>query len=74
MNTFVGECEQRLTASEGRCETLIAERDAALAERDQISAKHEALRSERDSFALERDTMESDKWDIMKQLREMEDR
>ncbi|KAL5255967.1 hypothetical protein ACHWQZ_G011245 [Mnemiopsis leidyi] len=81
LNNYVGECEEKLTTSHNRYEAAIAERDAALAERDKMLAEHEPLIAERDmllrerdSIIVERDNMESDKWDIMKQLREVEDR
>ena len=77
----MGDCEEKLTTSHNRYEAAIAERDAALAERDKMLVdqdplilERDRLLSERDSMAVERDNMESDKWDIMKQLREVEDR
>ena len=81
LNNYVGECDEKFTTAHNRCEAAIAERDAALAERDMMLADYEPLvaerdrlMTERDSVMLERDNMESDKWDIMKQLREVEDR
>ena len=77
----MGDCEEKLISSHNRHEDAIAERDAALAERDKMLVDHDplilerdGLIMERDSVAVERDNMESDKWDIMKQLREVEDR
>ena len=88
LNSYIGECDEKLAAAQGRCESALAERDAALEERDKIlsdhecltadhevlTADHELVLSERDNVVVERDTMESDKWDIMKQLRDAEDR
>lgn len=45
-----------------------------LAEHEPLVAERDMLLRERDSIIVERDNMESDKWDIMKQLREVEDR
>ena len=88
LNSYIGECDEKLAAAQSRCESALAERDAALEERDKIlsdheglaadhevlTADHELVLSERDNVVVERDTMESDKWDIMKQLRDAEDR
>ena len=81
LNVYIGECEEKLTSSHNECNLALAERDAALAERDSMLEEHEGLVAERDgllseqeSVVTERDNMESDKWDIMKQLREVEDR
>lgn len=81
LNNYVGDCEEKLTTSHNRYEAAITERDAALAERDKMLVdqdplilERDRLLSERDSMSVERDNMESDKWDIMKQLREVEDR
>ena len=45
-----------------------------LAEHEPLVAERDSLLRERDNIIVERDNMESDKWDIMKQLREVEDR
>ena len=81
LNNYVGDCDEKLTTAHNRYEAAIAERDAALSERDKMLADHEPLVAERDravaerdSLIVERNNMESDKWDIMRQLREVEDR
>ena len=53
---------------------LILERDRLLSERDSMAVERDSMAVERDNMSVERDNMESDKWDIMKQLREVEDR
>ena len=55
-------------------DAALAERDAALTERDAALTERDSAVLERDNIAADRDNIEGDKWDIMKQLRETEDR
>ena len=55
-------------------EELSVEHEGLCVEHEGLCVENELVLSERDNLVVERDNMESDKWDIMKQLREAEDR